>query len=77
MKTIKKDREKVIQNTHRKFELVQMSINYFAKQMEMRRASLKRSIARSQTHIFVQGQRSLDYQKIMRERRLAKLTNRR
>ena len=77
MKTIKKEREKAIRKMHRKFELVQMSINYFAKQMEMRRASLKRSIARSQTHVFVPSQRSLDYRKIMRERRMAKLTNRR
>ena len=77
MKSIKKNREKAIRRTHRKFELVQMSINYFAKQMEMRGASLKRSIARSQTHVFVPSQRGLQYRKSMKERRLNNLTNRR
>ena len=72
---IVKERQKAIRKMKRKFDLVQMSINYFNTMMEERRASLKHSIEKSKVHVFLPSKRDVEYRRIMKERRRLGLTN--
>ena len=54
LKTIKKDREKAIQKMRRKFDSVQMSIDYFTNLMDQRRKVLIKAIQKSKDGCFFQ-----------------------